>query len=381
MATRRKIGIIYKYNENWIGGTYYILNLINALNYTEDHLKPVIVVIADTREEYEDLVKQTKYPYTILMHRYKKLSLLKRVCNKFYRLLFNRLLFSDTINVKFPVFPVSYVDAFFKEFARKIYWIPDFQEHHLPEFFTKEDIDKRLQWQSEIQKEKGAVVFSSHDAKSDFNRLYPFSTLNQFVVPFAVTHPSYQELDFGDLVKKFGIPETYFFSPNQFWVHKNHIVILKAIQLLKSRGISISVVFTGKEHDYRYPGYYDFLKEYIHKYDISNHVYFLGFIDRREQLKLMSNALAVIQPSKCEGWSTVIEDVKAMNQYVIASDINVHKEQLDSNCAFFNPDDESGLAGLLENIMQSKAVLSSLDYSEKQKKFAKLFLEMIDSVN
>ncbi len=39
---------------------------------------------------------------------------------------------------------------------------------------------------------------------------------------------------------------------------------------------------------------------------------FLGFIDRGEQLQLMKNSIAIVQPSLFEGWSTVVEDTKAM---------------------------------------------------------------------
>ena len=30
---KKRIGIIYNFDENWIGGAYYIQNLIRSLNY------------------------------------------------------------------------------------------------------------------------------------------------------------------------------------------------------------------------------------------------------------------------------------------------------------------------------------------------------------
>jgi hypothetical protein len=61
----------------------------------------------------------------------------------------------------------------------------------------------------------------------------------------------------------------------------------------------------------------------------------------------MQNALAIIQPSLFEGWSTVVEDAKALNQHVIASSLSVHKEQLEKNASFFDPFDYKRLAELM----------------------------------
>ena len=379
MAKRGKIGVIYSYNENWIGGTYYTLNLIHALNHIEDSAKPELVIMTDTELEYEGLVKATGYPYLAFRKLQYQLPLFKRACNKIARSIVRRPLFSDTVN--FPVFPIFHVNPIFDNAPRKIYWIPDFQERHLPDFFTAEDFNSRVKWQSDISKANGLVVFSSNDAKKDYNQYYPDSRLKQVVLPFAVTHPVYQELNHSELLVKYKMPELYFFSPNQFWIHKNHIVILKAIKVLKEKGIKATVAFSGKEHDYRNPHYLDDLKQYVVDNDITNEVHFLGFIDRKDQLKLMSKALAVIQPSRCEGWSTVIEDAKAMNQYVLASGINVHKEQLKQNMDFFEPDDENTLAALMQNILQGKPAISLFDYSAHIKTFASSFLEMINVVN
>lgn len=62
MVKRYKIGLIYSYNNNWIAGSYYILNLIQALNRLEDFQKPLLVILANTRNEFLS-IKNTGYPY------------------------------------------------------------------------------------------------------------------------------------------------------------------------------------------------------------------------------------------------------------------------------------------------------------------------------
>ncbi len=62
----------------------------------------------------------------------------------------------------------------------------------------------------------------------------------------------------------------------------------------------------------------------------------------------MQNSLAIIQPSSFEGWSTVVEDAKALNQNIIVSDIAVHREQLPGHSYFFMPTDFVNLGRYME---------------------------------
>ena len=50
MAKRRRIALIYQYNENWIGGTYYIENLVAALKLLEDAQQPLLYVFTDPKD-------------------------------------------------------------------------------------------------------------------------------------------------------------------------------------------------------------------------------------------------------------------------------------------------------------------------------------------
>lgn len=88
----------------------------------------------------------------------------------------------------------------------------------------------------------------------------------------------------------------------------------------------------------------------------------------------MKHSLAVIQLPLFEGWSTVVEGAKAMNQFVILSDIRVHKEQMQDNVVFFNPLDEYDLA---DKICNSKIIKTQINYQESVMRFGEGFLELI----
>ncbi|MEI7737069.1 MAG: glycosyltransferase, partial [Ferruginibacter sp.] len=175
----------------------------------------------------------------------------------------------------------------------------------------------------------------------------------------------------------YGLTEKFILSPNQFWMHKNHQVILDALLLLQQEQFNCKIVFTGKEFDHRNPDYVNGLKAFVEKNQLGDLVKFLGFIDRQDQLQLMQLSKAVLQPSKFEGWSTVVEDAKALNKPIIASAIPVHREQLGAKGYFFECDDAASLATLLKKIFESELPEPDYHYEVDCRQFAEDFYQLI----
>ena len=67
---------------------------------------------------------------------------------------------------------------------------------------------------------------------------------------------------------------------------------------------------------------------------------------------LLRDAIALINPSKFEGWSTSVEEAKSAGKHVILSDIPVHKEQAPERGSYFSPDDPEQLAQLMADATQ-----------------------------
>lgn len=378
MNSRKRIGLFYTYDENWIAGAYYILNLIEALNLLPDEAKPQLSVFYTKAEEIKK-IEEIHYPYIDFREIENNSQFLKRVIRFLVRKTFNKLIFKSTLKLK-P--GAGYYDAIFPALLgfdnsiskKTIYWIPDFQEAHLPHFFSEKEIKNRQFWQGAYANSGETIIFSSYDSQKDFVRLYPGNNVKQSVVQFAVIHPPYHTVSFDDIKKKYQLPEEYFFCPNQFWAHKNHLVVLEAIKKLESsHSRTIKVVFTGKLHDFRTPGYHNEITKYINENSIAENVLMLGFIDRKEQLQIMKHALAVIQPSLFEGWSTIVEDTKAMNQNIIVSDISVHKEQLGDKTIYFDPKNSDTLVEILKNYKKTRV---EFNYRTNQLKFGSEFLKI-----
>ncbi len=380
MAKRTRIGLIFSYDENWIAGAYYILNIIHALKTIEDDLKPHVVVLSEKEENLDIVEAETQYPYLSfykfpIRHDY---SIYVRGINKMGRILFNKnLIVRKAVPPKIDFLYPAEDDSIQINGLKKVNWIPDFQEEFLPQFFSKDKIQERKKYQKEVVCKGDYVVFSSENARSHFRKLYPTSKVKQFVLHFAVSHPDFSNQDITSLRTKYKLPENYFFAPNQFWAHKNHKVILNAIKELKTQGEEIVVAFSGKENDFRNINYFKELKHYYETSGLEINVIFLGFIERKEQLCIMQNAIAVIQPSLFEGWSTVVEDAKLLSKHLVLSNLEVHLEQINDNVSFFDPHDAHELSIILKKLHLNHPKAVQNNYNDVVNAFGKTFLELV----
>lgn len=383
MAKRKKIALRFSYNEGWIAGAYYIMNLVHALKTLPVAEQPSLIICA-TKKDFTILKNETQYTYLRLfdVDCMGSLSFCKRIINGVHKLLFNTYLFDPRLNhfdAHF-VYPAYGFPDQLTNLLKKVYWIPDFQEQYYPQYFSDKDLLFRDQANKSMLYGNNAVVFSSQAAKSDSSRFFPNNNAQSFVLPFAVTLPDISAVSFSMVKAKYQLPERYFFCPNQFWQHKNHITVLKAVVALKAKGIDIHVMFSGKEEDNRNKDYVQSLKQFCADNDLTDRVRFLGFLDRKEQLCILKNSVLVIQPSLFEGWSTVVEDCKALNKFMLVSDLDVHKEQIQENCEFFSRDNERELADLLSQYSKEDPMIKDIDYTTFAHSFAVKFMEMATNI-
>ncbi|MEC3912793.1 glycosyltransferase family 1 protein [Sphingobium sp. CR2-8] len=350
----RNIAIRFELDEDWIGGSYYFRNLISALALLPEEEQVFIYIICEKMQSVSFL-RESGYHH------------IGWVKTSEYD--------SRTGEPPFDaIFPYPDSD---EESTITISWIPDFQELHLRQFFSDNEIAQR-QGHHRRRFATAGLIVSSHDVANDVQTFYPGECQNIAVVRFA----SFDKFDASkckDIRAKYNMPARYIICANQVWIHKNHIVIMRAVYLLKQRGIYVDVVFTGKESDYRVPGYSEMLKQQAVEWGIQDRIHFLGFIPREDQLCLMKEADYVVQPSLFEGWSTVIEDAKAMGKFIVASDLNVHKEQLPSGGRFFFRHDPKSLADVMQEVSsQATPLLATIDYHDARRNFARDFLAAVD---
>lgn len=224
-------------------------------------------------------------------------------------------------------------------------WFPDLQHRTLPQLFPAV-----ARWRRElgfrVQIASGrTIMLSSESALRDFDKYYPRTTNRVCMVRFA-TQPSAAFLTANppEIIAKYGLPENYFYLPNQFYRHKNHQVVVDALAILKQRGFDVVVCASGSTQDTRERGYFDSVMAQVRSRGLDRHLLHLGMIPLSHVYALMRASTALINPSRFEGWSTTVEEAKSFGVPLILSDIDVHREQTAGAARYFGTDDPVTLA-------------------------------------
>lgn len=328
-------------NRGWIGGLYYLKNIIFSCLQSEEITKKYrIVILIDP--EHADIF--TCFGNRIDLRIYDGTNKVKLALYEMNLIWLHGVKYCYALEL-------NRIGSLFA--SRGIFWIPDFQHKTLPEFFKPEELARKDVTDRRMTELSNPLVLSSEDAKNDLERFYPEHQCKVQVIHFV----SYIEPELRaitpklehEVAEKFGLQRKYIYLPNQFWKHKNHVVAVKAIELLKKQGLlaDYDFVFTGNLKDYRNPEYIDELKKIMEAQPVAGSIKLLGFVERTEQLCIMKNAAFIVQPSLCEGWGTVLEDAKVLDKAVLLSDIPVHREQKNEKCVLFDPHDPKALAQLL----------------------------------
>ncbi len=326
-------------NRGWIGGLYYIKNILFSCLQSETITAryDLVVLIDHKHADIFDCFRQEEVQILVYDGESRfKLALYEM-----------NLIWLHGVKYCYAL-ELNKIGRLFRK--RGIFWIPDFQHRTLPEFFQPDELERKIENDQNMAMSGNPMVLSSQDAKNDLERFYPKHTCKVTVVHFV----SYIEPELRAITpeltarvrEKFGLHKKFIYLPNQFWKHKNHIVAVRAIELLRSRTecSDYDFVFTGNLEDYRNPDYIGQLKQIMEAPKVRDCIRLLGFVERTEQLCIMKEAEFIVQPSLCEGWGTVLEDAKVLDKTVLLSDIPVHREQKNEKCVLFDPQSPEDLA-------------------------------------
>jgi glycosyltransferase involved in cell wall biosynthesis len=122
---------------------------------------------------------------------------------------------------------------------------------------------------------------------------------------------------------------------------------------LQRVGKKYQLVCTGDIQDFRFPGYYDTLLDLIGQLGIKDDVRILGHIPKLDQIALLKNSIAVIQPTLFEGGpgGGASYDAISLGKPLIVSDIPVNQEiDKDVRVFFFEAKNVKSLAEKMNEV-------------------------------
>ncbi len=369
----RTIAFFYINDDNWTGGQDYVVNAINALNFLDITKQPKVEILVDEKIELLKLKKRITYSnykiYKIRTH--------KNIFIKYFSFVIQKFRWEYV----YPFPKASHFNGVLAGVSpkRRIYWIPDFQEEYFPNLFGKEVVERRRNTRKWLANQKmSMVVFSSTNARNDFFKFYgPNIKAKTRVLHFTNPNEScFTQEQRNDTLNNYGLEsDSFFICPNQFWKHKNHSLVIDGVRRIHEMGHSICLVFCGKEQDPRDLDYFPMLRASAEDLVKLGVIKFLGFLPKEDQMCLISESKALIQPSMFEGWSTTIEDAISLNKRVLASDLDVNLEQLGTSGIYFRSNDVDDFISKIELINNFP---TTINYENKKRieEFAESILKL-----
>jgi glycosyltransferase involved in cell wall biosynthesis len=381
-AQSTRVGFVLSPND-WLGGRNYLRNLFAAIRTLPDNPITPIIFTGNRQDDASADFSQIEIVRTPVLDRKSAPWFAQKLIAKTTGrdIVLQRLLHKHGVAVLSHSF---HIDG--KIAIKTIGWIPDFQHIHLPEFFNSYQLRLRDRIFMELCVGCNGVIVSSECARADLRAFSPKHALKaellRFVAsPAPLSHASRLQ----DLRRLYGFDRPYFLLPNQFWAHKNHRVVLSALQILKQRDQPLLVLSTGSSEDHRNPLFFPSLMQYAAEGGVLDCFRVLGKIPYDHLVGLMRHAIAFVNPSRFEGWSTSVEEAKSMGKQIVLSDIPVHREQAPERGFFFPAEDPEALANSMQAaydgfetqhdvVMQDEA---RARFPERQKKFAEAYWDII----
>jgi glycosyltransferase involved in cell wall biosynthesis len=238
-----------------------------------------------------------------------------------------------------------------------------------PEVSGNGEYESRQNFFSSIVHRSYRIVSESESGKSDICKYYNLNPGKIVVVPqfpSSLVHLNPSDSNVKMILDKFRIDgRKFLFYPAQFWPHKNHVNLIKAIDELKRKNILIELVFTGSDK-----GNLAYILDYIENLKLGDQIKYLGFVSDEEMRVLYNTAYAMVFPTLLGPTNMPISEAIACGCPVICSDFTGHREQAEDAALYVNPEEYLDISEKIETIIRDdelrlKLIARGIEVSKK----------------
>lgn len=361
-----KTGIYISEQDQKIGGGYiFEENILNALMRADSEHQFYIFSYNDLRVNHNKNIKhiilkkqieeQTpKNPLTRFFH--------KKILKKKYPCIIEPgYSLNDAIsehNIEVIWFPALYNEDVKIPYIMTVWDL----QHRLQPYFPEVSVNgwthsMREAFYSKFLPKASYIITGNNTAMSHISRFYNIPQARIKIIPLFtpdfVLNDNTQQINIFD---KLGISGVYLFYPAQFWPHKNHILLLKALKILNTeKGQNLFLVFTGTDR-----GNLNYIKEKTIELGLEEKVHFLGYVEQNELIQLYKNAFALVFPTYFGPDNIPPLEAMALKCPVISSNADGIEEQLGDCALYFNPDNEYELVEQVLKLLNTNALKTLL---------------------
>ena len=235
-------------------------------------------------------------------------------------------------------------------------------QHRLQPYFP--EVSHSLEWERRersygtVLRRATAVITGTSVGKAEIERFYQLAPERIHILPHPTPRFALDAVttDDRDVLARHQLEPGYLFYPAQFWPHKNHSGLLKAVAVLKQQhDLALPVVFVGSDK-----GNQNHVHRLAAEYGVAGQVRCLGFVSRDELVALYRQALATTYVTFFGPENLPPLEAFAIGCPVVASHVPGADEQLGDAALLVDPHDPQEIATAIRSLHQSDSLRASL---------------------
>ena len=226
---------------------------------------------------------------------------------------------------------------------------------YFPELTNHGEWERREQRFGEMLQRATAVMTGTVVGKEQIERFYQVDPSRIVLLPHATPADALALGEQTRGTRTVGDTKTILY-PAQFWAHKNHVGLLKALAILAERhGLRPRLKLTGTDVGNR-----AHIDAWAARLGLTDQVEFLGFVSRRDLLELYGHVDALIYPSTFGPENLPPLEAFALACPVAAAKVPGAEEQLGDAALLFDPHDHSQMADAIRTVVYDDATRAAL---------------------
>jgi glycosyltransferase involved in cell wall biosynthesis len=258
---------------------------------------------------------------------------------------------------------------------------------HFNEFTADGVYEQREYIIANTVKNAECILVDSETAKVEIRTYYDMQEDKLQILPFVPPPYLLESCDpasVPDVKKLYALPDSFIFYPAQFWPHKNHENILKALSWLnREKSVKISAVFVGStSHKW---SSFDQVMSLAKQLNLENQVFHFGYVPPAHIKPLYQSALALVIPTFPGPTNIPVLEAFATGCPVIASNHKALQEQVADAGLLVDPHRPEEIGAAIFNIFSDPGLRSLLIEKGRKKieqwgppNFCKCFYDILE---
>jgi glycosyltransferase involved in cell wall biosynthesis len=247
----------------------------------------------------------------------------------------------DLVHFMFTILPPDLLEVNFSK--PLVLTVHDIQQEYHPGFFTREILEFRKRMYRPSVEKVDHIIAISEFTKMCLIEKYDVPEEKITIVYNGFEKDMFKPLDSTDvqpILRKYGLPDRYFFYPAATWPHKNHINLIRAYKILKdTRGIREKMVWTGvtKEN-------HGAVFQEAEKLGVLSDIVHLGYVSFRDLPAMFNGARLLVFPSFFEGFGIPVLEAMGTGLPIACADATSLPEVAGDAAVYFDPNDPEDMA-------------------------------------